>query len=57
MRRSPRSATARPIFKGDAKWVTVAAWDGPSSSMPRLTVRLFAPLPPLSFFSLDARRL
>ncbi len=19
---------ARPVFKGDAKWVTVAAWDG-----------------------------
>jgi F-type H+-transporting ATPase subunit epsilon len=28
---------ARPIFKGDAKWVTVAAWDGQLGIWPRHT--------------------
>jgi F-type H+-transporting ATPase subunit epsilon len=28
---------ARPIFRGDAKWVTVAAWDGQLGIWPRHT--------------------
>ena len=33
---------AKPIFKGDAKWVTVAAWDGQLGIWPRHTTLVAA---------------
>ena len=33
---------ARPIFKGDARWVTVAAWDGQLGIWPRHTALVAA---------------
>jgi F-type H+-transporting ATPase subunit epsilon len=33
---------ARPVFKGDAKWVTVAAWDGQLGIWPRHTALVAA---------------